>query len=200
VLSRARDNTHGRRGFVEVTENFKTECRHVLEVLRDVYRNDEIARAQGMSAAERLDWHQAESGKLMGDLEKWFKAQLDEKKTEPNSGLGKAIKYMQKHWHALTQFLRVAGAPLDNNICERALKKAILRRNYAQLSIMRSRGPLAAWTRRFVISRRHNQSLVRNSMSGLTRRAFVRRATGACRWSSASCFVFRSASRYWCVV
>jgi transposase len=29
---------------------------------------------------------------------------------------------------ALTLFLRVEGAPLDNNICERALKKAILHR------------------------------------------------------------------------
>ena len=31
-------------------------------------------------------------------------------------------------WTELTQFLRVPGAPIDNNICERALKKAILHR------------------------------------------------------------------------
>jgi hypothetical protein len=29
----------------------------------------------------------------------------------------------------LTQLLRVPGAPLDNNVCERALKKAIRHRN-----------------------------------------------------------------------
>ena len=34
----------------------------------------------------------------------------------------------KNHWRPLTLFLRVAGAPLDNNICERALKKAILHR------------------------------------------------------------------------
>jgi hypothetical protein len=33
-----------------------------------------------------------------------------------------------KHWEPLTLFLRKAGAPLDNNLCERALKKAILHR------------------------------------------------------------------------
>ena len=33
-----------------------------------------------------------------------------------------------KHWIRLTLFLREAGAPLDNNVCERALKKAILHR------------------------------------------------------------------------
>ena len=35
---------------------------------------------------------------------------------------------MLNHWTALTLFLRQAGAPLDNNICERALKMAILHR------------------------------------------------------------------------
>jgi hypothetical protein len=38
---------------------------------------------------------------------------------------------MQKHWNPLTMFLRTAGAPLDNNICERVLKKAILHRKNA---------------------------------------------------------------------
>lgn len=52
----------------------------------------------------------------------------DEHRTEPNSGLGKAIQYMLRHWMPLTLFLRVAGAPLDNNVAERALKKAILHR------------------------------------------------------------------------
>ena len=57
--------------------------------------------------------------------------QLDEKHVEPNSGLGKAITYLLKHWDALTLFLRRPGAPLDNNIVERALKKAILHRKNA---------------------------------------------------------------------
>jgi len=57
-----------------------------------------------------------------------MQAQLDDRKVEPNSGLGEAITYMLKHWQKLTLFLRVAGAPLDNNLCERILKKAILHR------------------------------------------------------------------------
>ena len=51
-----------------------------------------------------------------------------EDKTEPNSGLGKAISYLLNHWPKLTLFLEQLGAPLDNNIVERALKKAILNR------------------------------------------------------------------------
>jgi transposase len=38
---------------------------------------------------------------------------------------------MLRHWDKLTLFLRHAGAPLDNNLCERALKKAILHRKNA---------------------------------------------------------------------
>lgn len=64
-------------------------------------------------------------------LHEWMEAQFAEHKTEPNSRLGKAISYLQRHWTELTLFLRQAGAPLDNNIAERALKKAILHRKNA---------------------------------------------------------------------
>lgn len=119
---------HGRRYFVKVVENFPEECRHVLEALAEVYRIDALARKQQLSPDERLRLHQAESQPILDELNKWFEAQLAEKNVEPNSGLGQAIRYMLKHWERLTRFLRVPGAPIDNNLCERALKKAILHR------------------------------------------------------------------------
>ena len=64
----------------------------------------------------------------MDDLQAWLQRQFDEKLVEPNSALGEAINYLLNRWKPLTLFLRKAGAPLDNNICERALKKAILHR------------------------------------------------------------------------
>jgi hypothetical protein len=66
-----------------------------------------------------------------------MEAQLAEHKVEPNSGLGKAIQYMLRHWMPLTLFLREAGAPVDNNLVERALKKAILHRKKTRCSIRR---------------------------------------------------------------
>ncbi len=122
---------HGRRKFVDVFANFPEECRYVLETLGEVYKNDALAKKQGMTAQERLAFHQTHSGPRMEELEKWLKDQIAERKTEPNSGLGKAISYWKNHWKALTLFLRVAGAPLDNNVCERGLKKAILHRKNA---------------------------------------------------------------------
>jgi hypothetical protein len=122
---------HGRRKFVQVADNFPAECRRVLETLREVYKNDAFAKKNELPPAERLHFHQTESGPLMADLETWMKGQLAEHKVEPNSGLGDAIRYMLKHWSELTLFLQEPGAPLDNNICERALKKAILHRKNA---------------------------------------------------------------------
>jgi hypothetical protein len=122
---------HARRRYVDVVDHFPAECRYVLETLREVYRTDAAAHAQGLTAEERLRVHQTESAPRMAELERWMQQQLAEHQVEPNSGLGEAIGYMQKHWQRLTLFLRVAGAPLDNNICERALKKAILHRKNA---------------------------------------------------------------------
>ena len=52
-----------------------------------------------------------------------------EREVQPNSSLGKAIAYMSKTLGAPdTLFLRVPGAPLDNNLCEQVLKQAILHR------------------------------------------------------------------------
>ena len=67
----------------------------------------------------------------MEALHAWLNRQFDDKRVEPNSALGGAISYMLKHWDRLTLFLRQPGAPLDNNVCERALKKAILHRKNA---------------------------------------------------------------------
>lgn len=122
---------HGRRQFVEVAANFPDQCRYVLEMLGRVYGHEAEARAQSLTLEQRLQLHQQRSGPVMEQLHHWLETQLAQKKTEPNSGLGKAITYLLRHWHPLTAFLRVAGAPLDNNLVERALKRAVVHRKNA---------------------------------------------------------------------
>ncbi|MGD9229079.1 MAG: IS66 family transposase, partial [Desulfobacterales bacterium] len=122
---------HGRRKFVDVAWNFPQECQYVLETFAKVYKNEKIVKTKQMNPEKRLSFHKSKSGPLMDELKKWFKQQIEEKKVEPNSGLGEAIAYMQNHWKPLTLFLRMPNAPLDNNICEQALKKAILHRKNA---------------------------------------------------------------------
>ena len=99
-------------------------------MLGSVYKYDAEARGQELSPQERLRFHQHHSGPVMEKLHEWMEAQFARKQVEANSGLGKAITYFLKHWRGLTAFLR-EGAPLDNNICERALKRAVLHRKNA---------------------------------------------------------------------
>jgi len=127
----ARCNAHARRKFIDVESSFPDEVRHVLETVAQVYRNDALTKERGLSTEERLRFHQAESAPLLQGLEKWFAEQIKARTIEPNSGLGEAIAHMTKHWDELTLFLHVPGAPLDNNLCERVLKKAILHRKTA---------------------------------------------------------------------
>jgi transposase len=120
--------THARRQFVDVVEAFPEPCAHVIELLAKVYHHDDLAREQGLTPRQRLAFHQEESGPVIVELKKWCEEQLAHKLVEPNSGLGKAINYMLKRWRELTQFLQIEGAPLDNNLCERVLKMAVLHR------------------------------------------------------------------------
>src|SRR5262249_55258665 len=120
---------HGRRKFSDLEEIFPHECRVVLEVLSQVFDHDEQARQGQLSPAARLAYHQVQSRPLRDGLHRWLATQTDEHLVEPNSSLGKAIGYMQNHWETLTRFLHIPGAPLDNNIAERALKLFIRQRN-----------------------------------------------------------------------
>lgn len=119
---------HGRRQFVDVAGNFPEQCRYVLEKLGSVWHHDHLARERRLTPEQRLLFHQEHCGPVMTVLKEWMEAQVNEHLVEPNSGLGKAIQYMLRHWTELTLFLREVGAPLDNNIVERMLKKAILHR------------------------------------------------------------------------
>ena len=120
---------HGRRNFVDVVDSFPEECRRVLLALRDVYRHDDHCRQGGLSPEARLAYHQEHSKPVMLELKAWMEEQLEARLVEPNSGLGKAMGYMLKHWAELTLFLKAPKVPLDNNICERALKSSIRHRN-----------------------------------------------------------------------
>jgi len=129
VVVEANCNAHGRRHVIDEVGNFPAECQHVLEALGKVFKIDEQCRGQALSDAERLAVHQRDSAPVMAELQRWIIAQLDDKRIEPNSGLGDAFQYLLKRWDKLTLFLRVPGAPIDNNICERVLKMAIRHRN-----------------------------------------------------------------------
>jgi transposase len=119
---------HGRRKIVDEIDNYPIKCRFIIERLALVYKLDDECKARGASDEERLLAHQTSSAPLMEEVRAYMAAELAEKRVEPNSDLGQAFNYFLKRWEKFTLFLRKPGAPLDNNIAERALKMTIRHR------------------------------------------------------------------------
>jgi transposase len=124
-LIRGHGLAHGQRKFRELDEAFPGESAVVTQVLRQVCEHEEEARDRQLSAAERLAYHQTWSSPLRAGLKAGLEPQSSARMVEPHSSLGQAITYLLKPWESLTRFLTVPGAPLDNNVAERALKLCI---------------------------------------------------------------------------
>lgn len=122
--------SHGFRKFKELIKFFPTECLTIMKLISEVYSVD--SKTKHLTDEDRLKYHQENSKPHIEKLGKYMQSLIDEHVIEPNSELGKAIEYMTKRWDKLTRFLEVSGAPIDNNIVERALKIAIRNRKNAQ--------------------------------------------------------------------
>jgi transposase len=128
MLIRCHCLAHARRQFSDLADDFPAESGVVVDALKLIYEHDDEAREQGLSAQERLVYHQTYSEPVFTALQTWLEQQTAERLVEPNSSVGKAIAYLLEHWETLTRVVKEPGAPLDNNVAERALKLAIRQR------------------------------------------------------------------------
>lgn len=117
---------HARRKFFEIKSSFTNECEYVLGEMQKIYQLD--AQTKDMSAEDRLAFHQKNSLPIMNGLYKWMTSEIEDRRTEPNSPMGKAIGYSLKRWNELSKFTTVAGAPLSNCATEQSIKWAICHR------------------------------------------------------------------------
>jgi transposase len=122
---------HARRNFFEIKEFYPEVCDPVLEAIRLVYKHERTIKDLQLDPAGRLSYHQEHSQPLLERMKQWLLTQMDQQLIEPNSPLGKAVKYLKKHWDGLMGFCRCEGAPMDNNTVERALKLPIQNRKNA---------------------------------------------------------------------
>jgi transposase len=121
--------THARRYFFEIHDHFPEVCGRVLETFGAIYHQESQCRK--LSPEARLDLHRTHSLPRLEKLRDWLSAEVQARRIEPNSSLGKAVGYFVKHWEPLTGFCRIPGAALDNSVSERALKVPILNRKNA---------------------------------------------------------------------
>src|SRR5438552_1252332 len=119
---------HGRRQFVQITPIFPEPCRHVLEALGEVYYQEPTgARA---SAITRRTIAPSPATQPASD------ERLTPTAAHPAAGKQSGAELRLRQSHRLNAaalasadpFSARARRPLDNNLVERALKKAILHR------------------------------------------------------------------------
>jgi len=115
--------SHGFRKIEYLDDYFPLPCMSIMKKLGKVFEHD--AKTREMTDDERLAYHIEHSKPIMFSLYEQILNLLSSNDVEPNGELAKALRYFQNHWLELTRFLSVAGAPIDNNIVERALKLAI---------------------------------------------------------------------------
>lgn len=119
---------HARRKFYEIKDDFPDECSVILDIIGHLYTIDRWIKEDEMSMENRLKHHQLFSAQAVDELYDYLEKISLMDHIEPGTTLGQSIRYTMNHWEGLTLFLRQVGAPMDNNVCEQAIKVAILSR------------------------------------------------------------------------
>ena len=115
-------NSHGRRQFFDVHNHFPQEVEYVIALYDKIWDFEREVVEGEMTSQQRLEYHKKHSLPVMDVIKAWGNDKLESDEVEENSGLGKAIRYFDKHYYGLTSFCRVEGAKLDNNLMEAQLK------------------------------------------------------------------------------
>lgn len=121
-------NAHGRRKFHSLLDFYGPECFYFLKEIAEIYKNDERCKVNQYNDLKRLEYHQENSHKHMNNIYSKIDELFDNKIVEPNSSLGKAMRYWKNHKDKLCRFLHVAGVPIDNTLIERVIKSFVLQR------------------------------------------------------------------------
>lgn len=148
-VEEARCLVHARRQFYRVLEQHPNLITLIIKRLARVWHHDALLKEQGVDPETRLLFHKERSLPILERIRKLCFLYLNEKAknkkhppgfndpprkrensrigtVEPNSNLGKAMKYFLRHYEGLSLFTRHKDAPLDNNADERAVKKKVL--------------------------------------------------------------------------
>jgi len=120
--------SHARKPFVKAFKaGEKVLSAFPLKIIQDLFRIEETLAL--LTPAARLEARQRESAPLVDALFSW----VDERwPNAPDALLArKGLVYLQNQREALREFLRNGEIPIDNNACERALRRVVKgRRNW----------------------------------------------------------------------
>jgi transposase len=118
---------HARRKLFAAMESVP-ESKEALELIRDIYVVEHEAREREIiGTTAPLMLRRTRAKPIMEKLKEWLEARQGV--DPPKSNMAVAVGYALKNWDPLTQFLRDARIPPDNNRSESALRVVALGRN-----------------------------------------------------------------------
>ena len=116
---------HVRRKFYEAIDNDSGRAQHALNIIKQIYLHERIAKEQEDRKAYR-DQHMAP---LLVALKEWADQQAIQ--VLPQSPIAKAIGYFIKQYHKLETIFQDGRIELDNNLIENKIRPLALgRKNY----------------------------------------------------------------------
>lgn len=121
VLEEAVCNAHAFLKFRAIKETFPAEYAIAGEVYKNVFHNDDEAKARGLVPVERMHFHRTHSKPQMERLWQMCKEKIEAKLVEPHSPLWEPLSFIVNQWERLTRFYEVPGVPLDTNVVEQTL-------------------------------------------------------------------------------
>jgi transposase len=120
---------HARREFEKALDNDKARASLALLYIQQLYAVEARAREEKLSPEQRKLLRLEKSLPVLNDLGKWISKEV--KTTLPKSPIGKAMRYSQERWDALSAYLYDGVLEIDNNLVENAIRPVALgRKNY----------------------------------------------------------------------
>lgn len=127
---------HARRHVYEHQDNDKSVSAYPLALMNQLY--DIERRATGSDEAARGELRAKESRLILDRLRQWLDGPMAQS-VLPSSKLGGALQYLRNHWEALSVYATDGRLPIDNNQCERLMRRVALgRKNWLFVGSMRA--------------------------------------------------------------
>ena len=120
-LVEASCNAHALLKFRDIRDKYPAEYAEAGRVYKQVFDNDDKAKALGLRPVDRMLYHRQHSKPLMQQLKAMCQDKLKSKLVEPNSPLWEPLTFVVNQWDRLSRFCEVPGVPLDTNLVEQAL-------------------------------------------------------------------------------
>jgi transposase len=120
-LIEASCNAHAFLKFRAIKDKYPSEYATAAAVYKQVFDNDDVAKARGLSPDERMHYHLEHSKPLMQQLKAMCEEKLKSGLVEPNSLLWEPLTFIINQWPRLTQFYQSPNVALDTNLVEQAL-------------------------------------------------------------------------------